>query len=125
MSEACYCDGAPPIFYHATNVERAREPHKCYDCGGPILPGESYEKVRAMWDRGCPQTIHTCAWCVDLRAWMTAHVPCFCYLHGGLFEMIGEELDNLPHDDAEAIRPEIEAMWSPHRGEPSGVGMQK
>lgn len=119
MDDACYCDFDPPIFYHKTDVTAAREAHACNDCGRAILPGESYERVRALWERGdSPQTLHTCAWCVDLRDWITAHVPCFCYMHGGLMTMVQEELDN-NYEARDTLKPEIDAMLAEIRARPT------
>jgi hypothetical protein len=110
MDDACYCDdGDPPIFYRKSEVLSAREPHTCYECHRAILPGESYEKVHAMWERDRPETIHTCAWCIDLRDWMMAHVPCFCFMHGGLMTLVREELEN-NWEARDALAPEVEAM---------------
>ena len=123
MDDSCYCDYDAPIFYHKTDVERAREPHECEECSRTILPGESYERVRALWDRGeGPRTVYTCAWCVALREWMVAHVPCFCVLHGGLFVMVGEEMDN-NYEARDVLKPELDAMIAEIRARPRlGVG---
>lgn len=120
MADACYCDdGDPPIFYRKTEVAQAREPHPCYECGAAILPGESYERVHALWDRhDGPQTVHTCAWCIDLREYMVAHVPCFCVLHGGLFEYVTNEMDWNP-EARDALKPEVDAMVNEIRARPS------
>lgn len=118
MSE-CYCDdGDPPIFYRKADVARARDLYTCCECGRAILPGESYERVHAMWDRyEGPRTIHTCAWCVHLREWMVAHVPCFCLLHEGLLPMVQDELTaNL---EADVLRPEVEAMLAEIHARPT------
>lgn len=98
----CFCDTGDydaPVFYRRADVLMARDIHKCYECGHAILPGESYESVHALWDRyEGPQTIHTCAWCMDLREWITASVPCFCFLHGYLLEGTEETVDNYAHE---------------------------
>lgn len=96
----CYCDdGDPPIFYHKSDVERARAPHECYECHRAILPGESCEHIYALWDRrDGPQNVYTCAWCLELKEWITATVPCFCFLHGGLLDMLPDTIDEYAHE---------------------------
>lgn len=122
----CYCDdGDRPIFYRKRDVQRARAVHTCLECNRAILPGESYEQVHAMWDRHeGPRTVHTCAWCMYLREWIEAHVPCFCFMHGGLHELVGEELDN-NYEARDALKPEIEAMLTEIRERPRASELLK
>ncbi|BBB99363.1 hypothetical protein [Bradyrhizobium elkanii] len=84
----CVCDYDPADFYCAT-IRRARKPHKCEECSGAILAGESYENVRGSWDR-CISEFKTCSRCVDLRTWVRNNVPCVCWAHGNLHEDLRE-----------------------------------
>lgn len=84
MSEACWCDYDPPEFYDRREPT-ARKEHRCQECGGRILPGETYERVSGKWDGQFSQ-FKTCCRCTDLREWVKAHVPCFCWAHGNVRE---------------------------------------
>ena len=82
---SCSCDYDPPEFYHRTTISKARKEHGCYECGGRILQGESYEHVFAKWD-GDVGNVNTCQRCLDLREYVKAHVPCFCWAHGNVID---------------------------------------
>jgi hypothetical protein len=45
----CYCDYDPPEFW-SLNMLAAKKQHQCYECSGPILPGETYEYVSGKWE---------------------------------------------------------------------------
>jgi hypothetical protein len=81
MSYDCFCDYDPPSVYSRALVKAARKAHACEECGRAIMPGESYEHVWGVWD-GRSWTFCTCSHCLDLREWVKAHVPCFCWAHG-------------------------------------------
>lgn len=81
----CFCDYDPPEFYWATKVKAARKEHHCDECQRTIKPGESYESVRGKWD-GDVSMARTCQKCLDLREWVKAHVPCFCFAHHNVRE---------------------------------------
>jgi|SRR6185503_19016998 len=91
MAYDCVCDYDPPEFYRQAK-SRARKPHKCYECGAPILPGEQYERAMGKWD-GSVDTFKTCQHCVALRQWVTNNVPCTCWAHGNLFDDLYESID--------------------------------
>lgn len=94
MSTDCYCDYDPPHLYRAA-IRTARKPHRCYDCGGPISPGEKYEDVAAIWEYGNGiDVVKTCERCYDIRIWVKNNVPCFCYAHGGLQETAEAAIDD-------------------------------
>ena len=85
----CYCDiGDPPVFYFISRP-RARKPHKCYECDMEIRPGETYERVRAKWERDI-SIIKTCPDCIAIRDALE-EMPCFCWLHGSLLEDISNQ----------------------------------
>lgn len=94
--DACYCDYDPPAF---CNVEprKARKAHKCYECRGPIEAGERYEYTRGKWE-GDIYTFKVCALCLELRAWATISVPCFCWAYGDLHENIREMVEEVRSD---------------------------
>lgn len=81
---SCACDFDAPTFYRKREP-RARTPHRCGECGGAIAPGEVYEYASGMWD-GDFSVQKTCPRCLDLRKWVQAHVPCFCWYHGNVRE---------------------------------------
>lgn len=80
----CYCDYDPPEFYHK-ETRKARTPKKCFECRGPIAPGERYEHVCGKWD-GRLNTYRTCDRCLELRDFVQGNVPCYCWAHGNIFD---------------------------------------
>lgn len=88
----CYCDYDPPRVYSPA-IYRARKRYSCDECRGPILPGERYENLFGVWD-GCASTFHTCERCVDLRTWTKNNVPCFCWMHGDMDQMMREAVED-------------------------------
>lgn len=93
---ACYCDYDPAEFYNrATPV--ARKDHICEECRCTIRKGETYERVAGKWD-GIVSMFLTCQRCIDLRTWVKAHVPCFCWAHGSLHEDAQETIEEYAHE---------------------------
>lgn len=91
MSE-CYCDyGESPDVY-STSEHRARLQHRCYECGSPILPGERYERTAMLYE-GSWDIAKTCHRCLDLRVYVQAHAPCFCWLHGSMLDDAAEVIN--------------------------------
>lgn len=80
----CFCDYESPSMYSAS-TPKAIKLHSCDECGRAIHIGERYEKVVAVWD-GSFGTYRTCQRCLNLRAYVQAHVPCFCWAHGNIIE---------------------------------------
>ena len=80
MTYDCSCDYEPWTFYHAKRV-KARKPHVCDECQREIASGERYETASGLWD-GNLDTFRTCRRCFDVREFMRASVPCFCWAHG-------------------------------------------
>lgn len=71
-------DGMPDFL--STRTVKARENHKCCECGETIKPGEKYERASGKWD-GKLETFKTCLICVNIRA------SVYCrggYAYGGL-----------------------------------------
>ena len=86
MADSCYCDyGDVSTQLYSQDERKARKEHRCYECGGPIRPGERYERVFAIWDHD-PNTCKTCCRCLDLRRYIEAHAPCFCWFHGSMLD---------------------------------------
>ena len=84
MGSSCYCDcDSHPKFYHAT-IRTAAKTHRCYECYMPIVPGERYEDLYALWDDR-PEKVRTCPDCVELREALDT-MECFCWCHGTLLE---------------------------------------
>lgn len=84
MSYDCYCDYDPPEFF-SRRVISAKKQHKCYECGGPILPGEKYEYAAGRWE-GYFDTFKICERCHDIRQWTQNNVPCLCWSYGNMIE---------------------------------------
>lgn len=99
MSDSCYCDfGERSVVYKASRVRAAKE-HKCYECGRTIVLGERHEVVSSLYDGSWERT-RTCARCLDVRDYVTAHAPCFCWLHGSMLEDAKNTLDEYGHHSA-------------------------
>lgn len=89
---ACYCDyDEYPSLYKAKMVRAAKE-HRCHECRRPILAGEQYESVFAIWG-GDAGAFKTCGHCVSLREWTKAHVPCTCWAHGNLINDLSSAIE--------------------------------
>jgi hypothetical protein len=95
MSYDCACDYDAPEFYHR-EIRRARKPHKCAECSGPIPVGQQYEYVRGKWE-GYVDNFKTCERCVDLRTWVKNNVPCLCWAHGNTIEDCQEAVFEAAH----------------------------
>lgn len=93
----CYCDyDEVPTIYEAS-VRRARLVHKCNECGDAIAPGERYESVRMLFE-GSWRVAKTCARCLDVRKYVQAHAPCFCWYHGSMLEDARGVVDQYGHE---------------------------
>jgi len=90
MDYDCSCDYEPAAVYNAAR-RKARKQHKCYECSGVILPGETYEYVFGVWD-GRADNFKTCSHCVDLRTWVKNNLPCVCWAHGNLHDDLKENV---------------------------------
>lgn len=84
MSYDCYCDYDPPEFCTISRP-KARKQHKCYECGGAILPGEQYEYTVGKWE-GDLDTFKICERCRDIRQWVKNNVPCLCWAYGSIID---------------------------------------
>ena len=96
MNDACYCDYEPAEMYVAER-RRARKPHKCNECGRRITIGEQYEHVRAKWE-GEMCSMDTCCRCLELRDFVVAHIPCSCWVHGNMIEVVMEDARAFAHE---------------------------
>jgi hypothetical protein len=72
-----------PAVYHM-KARRARKEHRCCECGGKILSGESYNYHCGVWD-GQGRSFKVCVDCDRLRTRINAGVDAddtvpFCYL---------------------------------------------
>lgn len=94
MSE-CYCDYEPASF-HVWRIRTARKKHRCEACSRNIQPGERYEQATGKWGARV-ESFATCAECVNLREYVQAHVPCFCWCYQTLFEDALETLREYAH----------------------------
>lgn len=83
---SCYCptdDEADA--YVVKTIRAARRSRQCYECQGPVLPGEAYERTASLYD-GRWTVACTCARCLDARNYVEAHAPCFCWRHGSMLD---------------------------------------
>ncbi len=94
---ACTCDYDYVASVYRKSEHTARKQHKCSECGAPILPGERYEYVFAIWD-GDPTHVRTCCRCTALRDFVVAHIPCSCWAHGNLLEDMQTEVEHYSHE---------------------------
>jgi hypothetical protein len=81
----CECDYDGSVDFYSIKMRKSQKRHLCRECNGAILPGEQYEYAAGkqggdMWDA------KTCARCMALVEYIKAHVPCYCRMHGDLFE---------------------------------------
>lgn len=98
----CDCGHDMPTVHHAS-MRTAREQHQCGECGVGIMPGERYEHVWGVWD-GIPETQKTCARCLDLRDWVTAHVPCVCWQYGNMRDDVMSAIDDYSPSETPGLR---------------------
>lgn len=82
---ACYCDDGEPVDVYAVTQQKARKEYRCYECQKPIAPGEKYERLATLYE-GHWETTRTCCRCLDLRQYVEAHAPCFCWAHGTMLD---------------------------------------
>lgn len=92
----CDCDFDEAWKVYAKTVRTARKVHVCRECHGRVQPGEKYEHVVAIYDS--VDVFKTCARCLALRDWVTAHVPCFCWYHDEMIEAAMETCQNYAHE---------------------------
>lgn len=95
----CYCDYELPSAYDA-RVVKARKSHACEECGRVIEAGEQYERASGIWDGDPPQTFKTCRHCLELRQYIAAHVPCFCWAHGNMIQDAIDTIENFESESA-------------------------
>jgi hypothetical protein len=77
----------PTFFSQSESI--ARKQHVCNECHCAISAGSKYERTAGKWD-GRFEQYKTCTKCVELRNYMKAHIPCFCWSLGGL---LGDAID--------------------------------
>ena len=95
----CYCDyGDAPSVYAATR-HRAKKPHRCEECFKAIAVGEMYERAAMLYE-GSWDVSRTCCRCLDVRDYITAHAPCFCWLHGSMIDDAKSVIDEHGHVSA-------------------------
>lgn len=93
----CDYDGDAPSFF-SQSVVKARKPHRCTECYGPIAKGDSYKRSSGKWD-GRIDVYRECEGCMELRQWAEISVTCFCCnVFGELHERVTEMVDDIRHD---------------------------
>ena len=58
-----------------------------------------YERNALLYD-GCWTVAKTCHLCVEAREYVTAHAPCFCWLHGSMLDDAEETINQYGHESA-------------------------
>lgn len=93
----CDCDVLTQAYWAKRMVARKR--HRCHECFREIFPGNTYERVRAIWDNE-PVTTKTCADCLAIRDAVTGALPDrWCWCHGELLQNVRDEISEWPPDD--------------------------
>ncbi len=95
----CYCDYERAEL-SAIEMRKARKRHHCDECGRTIWQGEQYEYTRSLLG-GAWLTNRTCWQCLELREWVKAHIPCFCWAHGYMLEDARNALESLRHETSD------------------------
>lgn len=83
-------DYSEPSLYRAY-IRVARKKHKCSECSGDILPGESYEAAKGKWD-GEWSRFQTCPMCLSFRE----RHGITQWIHGRLLEDYDYKFDESP-----------------------------
>lgn len=96
--DGCYCDydTEGPSAFSESKV-KARKNHKCSECGGAILVGETYQKTWGVWDSEV-RTYKCCADCLEMQAWAEAHVKCMCWVYGKTHLTMLDVMDEWDHE---------------------------
>ena len=77
-----------PSCYSET-MRKARKKHRCCECRGSILPGESYRYKSGIWE-GRPDSFKTCVDCEQLRKEIDSSGPLSDVGISGLADWIDE-----------------------------------
>lgn len=93
--DSCSCDYDQPEFCNIT-TRKARKPHTCSECRGPIEPGVTYEYVTGKWEDVL--YFKTCPLCLELRQWALISVPCFCFAYEALHENVRDMVTEVRRD---------------------------
>lgn len=99
----CTCDNdGPSVMWESK--PKAKKRHKCCECRGWIEPGETYWRVRGVWD-GDARTFSMCPDCDALLSWAN-RMECFCWsfgnMHGDLIDYADESGDKALIAEADA-----------------------
>lgn len=100
----CSCDGDGPSAFWESRP-KAKKRHRCCECRGWIEPGETYWRVRGVWD-GEAQTFSMCADCECLKEWACIGAAGFCWSFGNVMTDV---LDYIHDSGEEALIAEAEA----------------
>ncbi len=92
----CVCDFDEPAQIYSQTVRSAKAAHRCHECFTCISVGARYEDV-AMLFEGKWSHRKTCHRCLDLREWVQAHIPCFCWTHGSVLHDAKETVQQYAH----------------------------
>jgi hypothetical protein len=86
-----YSDDADPVEFFDTKIVRARKPHVCDECRGPIVVGEAYQRTAYRFE-GKFDMDRQCACCREAAAEFHFHV-----FGGLLWRMFIEEWEQGAH----------------------------
>lgn len=82
---ACSCEDAERFDILSQKDVRARKPHRCYECGKAIAPGETYDRIVGVCC-GEMETMRTCRFCAGVRADLVSMH--YCVMFGGVWELV-------------------------------------
>lgn len=98
----CMIDGCDPNELSFSAKRRARKEHKCSECRRTILPGESYQLNKALFD-GCWNVNKVCSHCQVATEWLILN--CHGYVTDMVREDIQEHIDEYRTVYKHTIRP--------------------
>lgn len=84
---SCSCEDAEAVTVLKSTTCRARKPHRCYECGATINPGDHYHYLVGVCE-GDMLTQRSCSFC--RRVFEDVQGMGYCVLFGGLWETVGE-----------------------------------
>lgn len=94
----CSCDFDGDWRGFGATHPKARKRHKCDECGMFIEPGDTYERYTGL-SEGDFYVNKTCPTCLSIIEWIKGHIPCFCRLYAGLWEMMDGYLESAREAD--------------------------
>jgi len=98
---SCYCNFDFTWTLLKEKTVTAKKPHRCYECGRVIKPGERYQSLFGVGG-GTAYNMPTCLQCQALRDYVESNVPCACLGNGTLLDDAHETVRNIA-DSADIV----------------------